>query len=169
MSGRRATNPSMLPVFSAGFAALDLAEQSGVWGLLSIANNEPLPTSVAGVLYRRTLFGPIFCRMHCRWVGFSNRLCRWRNAFQRHQARRRSLSAIGYCLVIGDRCFRRLPDGSLQHVTRTVARTLDTQKLLAIYPWADILELHIFLMGFDAGERWVLGNENIEPNRGTGS
>jgi len=62
-----------------------------------------------------------------------------------------------------------MPDGSLQYVVRTQIRSFDIQKLQAIYPWVDILELRIFLMGFDAGEQWVLGSENREEQTDSGA
>lgn len=45
--------------------------------------------------------------------------------------------------------------GDLRVNTRSLARSIYTQKLLAIYPWADIVDLRIFLMGFDSGEQWT--------------
>ena len=133
------------------------------------ANDEPLPTSADGVLYRKTLFGPIFFRLRRLSGRLSNRLCIWRNAFQRHQGRKRSLSAIRFGLVDHGPCFRQMPDGSLQYVVRTQIRSFDIQKLQAIYPWVDILELRIFLMGFDAGERWALGSQDTEEQTRSGS
>jgi hypothetical protein len=50
-----------------------------------------------------------------------------------------------------------LRDGILQPTTRALARHEYIQKLLAIYPWVDIVDLRIFLMGFDAGEQWADG------------
>src|SRR5271170_4379407 len=101
--------------------------ESSVQETIRTSSSTPLSASVAGVLYRRTLFAPISFELHCLWNHLSSHLCRWKNAFWRHQARKRSLNAIGFPLVIGDQCFRRMPDGSLQDVTRTIARTLDTQ------------------------------------------
>ncbi len=37
---------------------------------------------------------------------------------------------------------------------RTIARALYIEMLSATYPWVDIPDLRIFLMGFDAGEQW---------------
>ena len=38
--------------------------------------------------------------------------------------------------------------------TRTLARMVYIEMLLATYPWVDNSDLRIFLMGFDAGEEW---------------
>jgi hypothetical protein len=45
-----------------------------------------------------------------------------------------------------------------------IARSFYTTMISAIYPWADTQDLRIFLMGFDAGEEWLLhrGNGNNE-------
>jgi|ERR1700722_345828 len=50
-------------------------------------------------------------------------------------------------------------DGILRASERAVARHEYIQKLLAIYPWVDIVDLRIFLMGFDAGEQWADGTQ----------
>ena len=52
--------------------------------------------------------------------------------------------------------------GCYQRNTRTIARAFYTEMLVATYNWVDIVDLRIFLMGFDAGEQWTLhtmGNE----------
>jgi hypothetical protein len=54
-----------------------------------------------------------------------------------------------------------LPDGTGAQ-PRTVARELYIEALWAIYPWADIPDLHIFLMGFDAGEQWTRHTSDSE-------
>jgi hypothetical protein len=50
------------------------------------------------------------------------------------------------------------PDGSYQPNTRTLARSLYIEMLLATrqFSWADTADLRIFLAGFDAGEQWTL-------------
>jgi hypothetical protein len=44
--------------------------------------------------------------------------------------------------------------GCLELNPRTIARDEYTRALLATYSWADIADLRVFLMGFDAGEEW---------------
>jgi len=76
-----------------------------------------------------------------------HRLCIWRAAFGSFRGHIRTQSAIGQTAVrLGPHSHRGARDA------RTLARTLYTQKLLAILPWADTQDLEIFLMGFDAGE-----------------
>jgi hypothetical protein len=43
-----------------------------------------------------------------------------------------------------------------------IARSFYTEIISAIYPWADTQDLRIFLMGFQAGEEWLLhrGSKN---------
>ena len=56
--------------------------------------------------------------------------------------------------VVFGPAFRRLPDGSLLPEERTIARSKCIDNLLAIHPWADLVDVQIFLEGFDAGEQW---------------
>jgi hypothetical protein len=61
------------------------------------------------------------------------------------------------------RPFQRLPDGSYRDEPRTLARISDTDKILAMYPWMDLVDRRIFLAGWDAGERYsqsILSNES---------
>lgn len=58
--------------------------------------------------------------------------------------------------------FRRLPDGSLQPEERTIARSSCIDNLLATHPWADVVDVQIFLAGFDAGEQWCLRNRDLD-------
>jgi hypothetical protein len=50
----------------------------------------------------------------------------------------------------------RLPCGCLVHDGRTDARSVGTQEIESRYPWASIVELQMFLEGFDVGERYAL-------------
>jgi hypothetical protein len=52
--------------------------------------------------------------------------------------------------------FEKAPTQSGQKNTRTLARAFYIEMLLAKWEWLDIVDLRIFLMGFDAGEQWIL-------------
>lgn len=52
--------------------------------------------------------------------------------------------------------FESLPNGSLVENSRTNARSRGTQKLKSDYPWANTIDLEIFLRGFHEGEQYVL-------------
>lgn len=45
--------------------------------------------------------------------------------------------------------------GCLELNSRTIARAEYIRALSAMYPWVDIADLRVFLMGFDAGEEWT--------------
>ena len=47
------------------------------------------------------------------------------------------------------------PTGHLVSCTRTRARTSDIQQMLSSRPWASLVDLQIFLEGWDRGERWA--------------
>lgn len=47
-----------------------------------------------------------------------------------------------------------------------IARSFYRQMVSHLYPWADTVDLRLFLMGFDAGEQWLLhisGKEECKP------
>ena len=64
---------------------------------------------------------------------------------------------------------RQLEDGTYQPIGRTTARIECTDRLLAKHPWADVVDLQIFLDGFDAGEQWGRGNLDSELSKLSGS
>ena len=45
-----------------------------------------------------------------------------------------------------------------------LARNSGIENMLATYPWADTLDLQMFLAGFDAGEEFAFRND-MQPNR----
>ena len=47
------------------------------------------------------------------------------------------------------------PSGHPQKCTRTRARTIDIQEMLASWPWASSADFQIFLEGWDKGEMWA--------------
>jgi hypothetical protein len=81
--------------------------------------------------------------------------CIWRDAFRSCYGHIRTQSAIGLPTV------RLGPHGHRgARNARTLVRTIYTEKLLAIRPWADSQDLEIFLMGFDAGETWACDSQD---------
>lgn len=54
-------------------------------------------------------------------------------------------------------------NGQYQPNERTLARALCTEKLRAIYPWVDTVDLRVFLMGFDEGERCARDQSSPAP------
>jgi hypothetical protein len=43
---------------------------------------------------------------------------------------------------------------------RTLTRSAGIEKLQAMYPWVDTVDLELFLRGFDAGEEWAFRNHS---------
>jgi hypothetical protein len=88
--------------------------------------------------------------LHLLRENLSQTWCIWRTAFRSFHGHIRTQSAKGQATV------RLGPHGHRgARNARTHVRTLYTQKLLAIHPWADLQDLEMFLMGFDAGETWA--------------
>jgi hypothetical protein len=72
----------------------------------------------------------------------------------------RTQNSINFPSVDFGPALRRFPDGSLRPEVRTQARSLDTSRLEAKYPWVDTVDVRMFLEGFDAGERWSLDSRD---------
>jgi hypothetical protein len=77
----------------------------------------------------------------------------WRRAFDSFRGHIRSQSSREHLILNLGKEFVRLSSGCLQPNERTIFRAECTQELLAIHPWSDIVDLRVFLMGFDAGEQ----------------
>jgi hypothetical protein len=77
-----------------------------------------------------------------------------RSVFQSFLGHLRTHSTKEYRPVDFGLALQRQADGSYQPVARTVARSASTDRLLAKYPWADSVDVRIFLEGFDEGECW---------------
>jgi hypothetical protein len=105
-------------------------------------------------------------RLRYRWtLLFRSRMCIWRSSFDSLYGHIRNQSAKGMPFVDFGRAMVRDSAGHLQPNTRTHARAEYTKALLAIHPWADIVDQRIFLMGFDAGEQWTLHTTDKEIDR----
>jgi hypothetical protein len=62
--------------------------------------------------------------------------------------------------------FEVLPDGSIVENSRTECRSLGTEALRRSRPWANTVELAIFLQGFDWGEQYALRKFGMEVQTG---
>jgi hypothetical protein len=92
-------------------------------------------------------------RLRRRW-------CIWLSTFRSFRGHIQTLSSKDQAVVdLGPAL--RLVNGHLVRWIRTDARRLYIEKLLAIHCWADILDLEMFLMGFDAGEQWGIYNSEM--------
>jgi hypothetical protein len=66
------------------------------------------------------------------------------------------LSRKSWSLVLGP-WYEVLPTGCLVRNERSNARSAGIQELKSRYPWANTVELEMFLEGFDKGEQFALG------------
>jgi len=83
---------------------------------------------------------------------------RWRTAFRSFRGHIQTLRTIKYQSLDLGPALQLLADGQRLACTRTVARSYGTQLLETKYPWVDLVDLRVFLLGFDEGEKWGLGN-----------
>lgn len=126
-------------------------------------SNKPLPDFRYRVLSGLPLVKSLLRSLRFRLL---NSWCIWRGAcgsflghIRTQSAKERLYVRLGPALVLA-------PDRTYQADTRTLARRLYMEKLLAIYPWVDIPDLRIFLMGFDAGEGFAHSRRiPVEQNR----
>jgi len=88
--------------------------------------------------------------------------CRLSSALRSFRGHIESQDARGFlCVNIGPAFRPCPPTGPYVPNERTSARSQYMQRLKAIYPWVDTVDLRLFLMGFDAGEQWAfrMGSE----------
>jgi len=90
-------------------------------------------------------------------------LCRWYAAFRSFRAHIRIQSArngasvdVGPALQRQGECY--------QPNERTTARAEGIEKLRATHPWADAVDLQMFLAGFDAGEKYCICSQ-VSPDQ----
>jgi hypothetical protein len=69
---------------------------------------------------------------------------------------RNLLSRKSWSLLLGP-WYEVLPTGCLVRNERSNARSVGIQELMSRYPWANTVELEMFLAGFDKGEQFALG------------
>ena len=110
-----------------------------------------LPTEKRGLRYSEVARrAGISAALHLLQDDLRHKWYIWRTAFRSFRNHIRIQSAKGLATV------RLGPHGHRgARNARTLVRTLYTQKLLAIHPWADLQDLEMFLMGFDAGETFA--------------
>lgn len=61
---------------------------------------------------------------------------------------------------------RRFPSGLIQPEIWTQGRTHGIDSLLATRPWADIVDMQIFLDGFEAGAQWYRRTHDLGSEEG---
>jgi hypothetical protein len=74
--------------------------------------------------------------------------------------RTRTLLAIEHEGVDLGSVLERLPSGHLIQNERTSARSCGIRELVSAHPWASNIDLQIYLVGFDAGERFAHRNSD---------
>jgi hypothetical protein len=93
--------------------------------------------------------------VHLLRIVLLNRWCILRDAVCSLHGHIQTQFATGRAGVDLGPAWERDSSGILCPCIRTVARRLYIEKLEAIHPWADGLDLQMFLAGFDAGEQYL--------------
>lgn len=136
------------------------------------------PISETSFSRQKTPRHALLCKESTRVLGESRSLSRqwfrlvgiwhiWRATIRNCYGRIRIQSPTERLDVGVGSAFERDQAGCYQANTRTLARASGIESLSATYSWLDIVDLHIFLMGFDAGERWILSTKDIAPKTPT--
>jgi hypothetical protein len=86
-----------------------------------------------------------------RWYRLRSVVCNVRGHIQ-------TLLAIEHQSVDLGPAVERSPDGRYLPCSRTVAHSYGIRSLETKYPWADLVDSQVFLLGFDAGARWAFDN-----------
>jgi hypothetical protein len=94
-------------------------------------------------------------------VHLASLLYRWRVAFRSFRAHIRIQSAKGGTQVDLGPAFL-LRDGCYQENKGTIARAEGIRKLLATHPWADSVDLRMYLVGFQAGEGYCNATRDLD-------
>jgi hypothetical protein len=106
-------------------------------------------------------------RLHLKWKRLLNMLSIVSSAYRSFRGHLRIQPSTELPSVRFGSELVRSPAGDLRVNTRSLARSIYTQMLAAKYPWADTVDLRIFLMGFDAGEQWRLCSPYSEAEKPT--
>ncbi len=91
-------------------------------------------------------------------------MCIWKSAFGSLVGHIRSQSTKELLLVDFGPALVRGPAGDLRPCIRTHTRAEYIKAVLATRPWADTIDLRMFLDGFDAGEQWTLHTADKESD-----
>lgn len=117
-------------------------------------------------LYKQLSGRPLAkCLLRLTWERLLNTWCIWHGAFR---------SCCGHIRIQSPTEMPHLSlgpaqllwsDGSQRLAPRTLARSESTESLSAKYPWVDIVDLRMFLMGFDAGESYARSTSGTETDK----
>ncbi len=83
---------------------------------------------------------------------------RWhifRSTFRSFRGHIQTLHTTKHLSVDLGPAFQRSPSGHLLVCTQTVGHSDGTKHLLTTFPWADLVDLQVFLLGFDEGAKWA--------------
>lgn len=113
---------------------------------------------------RRKRWLDLFARLASKpFPGLVRELCKWHAAFRSFRGHIRIQSATaGGRVDLGPAV--QLEDGCYQANTRTLARAAGIEKLQATHRWVDIVDLRIFLMGFEWGEEYYYRNDRTQES-----
>jgi hypothetical protein len=112
------------------------------------------------ILHHRLRAAPFAPRLFCAWIvaRLHELLSEARSLVGRMKTRRERQH---YLVTVGP-AWVTDPTQRLVPCTRTRARTTDIQEMLSNRPWASLVDLEIFLEGWDRGEKWASQECNSE-------
>jgi hypothetical protein len=123
---------------------------------LNIESPESIPCSKPNRDPRKAQWGLFAIFDSLSWANLAALLRRWYAAFRSFRGHIQLVSPrMGGWVEAGPAC--RLQGKHLVRNERTLASVESIKKLLSIHPWADPVDCRIFLLGFEAGEKYNMG------------
>jgi len=125
---------------------------------LNIESLESVPCSKPNRDPRKARWDLLAIYESLSWANLVALLRRWYAAFRSFRGHIQLVSPrMGGWVEVGAAC--RLQGKRLVPNERTLASVESIKKLLSIHPWADPVDCRIFLLGFEAGERYNMGRQ----------
>lgn len=133
---------------------------TSVPSVLGLPSSGQSPVVRVGDLERKSWRGWHSAKLRLyRWVlGNAQRWYTLLSTFRSFRGHIQTIRTIEHQSVDLGPAVQRSPDGHFLPCTRTVAHSHGIRCLRTMYPWADLVDVQVFLLGFGEGAKWVERN-----------
>lgn len=139
-----------LPPYEDGVRSDSVESATGFVSRLSF------PPSKSDYAPRREWPGSVLGSSLLSWLDFPYRLYRWSAAFRSFRAHIRIQSPkMGSHFDLGP--LGRVQDGRCKNHERIQSRAAGIETMRSGSPWVDSVDIRLFLLGWDAGEKYSMG------------